>query len=160
MPSFDIVSEYDSHEALNAVDQANRELDTRFDFRGSNASFTLDVQTIMLESDNEFQLQQMLDIVNNKLTKRGIDIACLEIGDAELRGQRARQSLTLREGIDTLTAKKIVKMIKDKKMKVQAAIQGEKVRVTGKKRDDLQAVMAMLKEANLEIPLQFNNFRD
>ena len=160
MPSFDIVSEYDSHEASNAVDQANRELDTRFDFRGSNASFSLDVQTIMLESDNEFQLQQMLDIVNNKLTKRGIDIACLEIGDPEQRGHRARQSLTLREGIDQATAKKIVKMIKDKKMKVQAAIQGDKVRVTGKKRDDLQAVMSMLKEAKLDIPLQFNNFRD
>lgn len=160
MPSFDIVSEYDSHEASNAIDQANRELDTRFDFRGSNASFSLDVQTIMLESDNEFQLQQMLDIVNNKLTKRGIDIACLEIGDAEQRGHRARQSLTLREGIDQDTAKKIVKMIKDKKLKVQAAIQGDKVRVTGKKRDDLQAVMSMLKEAKLDIPLQFNNFRD
>ena len=160
MPSFDIVSEYDSHEASNAIDQANRELDTRFDFRGSNASFSLDVQTIMLESDNEFQLQQMLDIVNNKLTKRGIDIACLEIGDPEQRGHRARQSLTLREGIDQVTAKKIVKMIKDKKMKVQAAIQGDKVRVTGKKRDDLQAVMSMLKEAKLDIPLQFNNFRD
>lgn len=160
MPSFDIVSEYDSHEASNAVDQANRELDTRFDFRGSNASFTLDVQTIMLESDNEFQLQQMLDIVNNKLTKRGIDIACLEVGDPEQRGHRARQSLTLREGIDQATAKKIVKMIKDKKMKVQAAIQGDKVRVTGKKRDDLQDVMSMLKEAKLDIPLQFNNFRD
>lgn len=160
MPSFDIVSEYDSHEAANAIDQANRELDTRFDFRGSNASFSLDVQTIMLESDNEFQLQQMLDIVNNKLTKRGIDIACLEIGDPEQRGHRARQSLTLREGIDQATSKKIVKMIKDKKMKVQAAIQGDKVRVTGKKRDDLQAVMSMLKEAKLDIPLQFNNFRD
>ena len=160
MPSFDIVSEYDSHEASNAIDQANRELDTRFDFRGSNASFSMDVQTIMLESDNEFQLQQMLDIVNNKLTKRGIDIACLEIGDPEQRGHRARQSLTLREGIDQVTAKKIVKMIKDKKMKVQAAIQGDKVRVTGKKRDDLQAVMSMLKEAKLDIPLQFNNFRD
>ena len=160
MPSFDIVSEYDSHEASNAIDQANRELDTRFDFRGSNASFALDVQTIMLESDNEFQLQQMLDIVNNKLTKRGIDIACLEVGEPEQRGHRARQSLTLREGIDQATAKKIVKMIKDKKMKVQAAIQGDKVRVTGKKRDDLQAVMSMLKEAKLDIPLQFNNFRD
>ena len=160
MPSFDIVSEYDSHEASNAVDQANREIDTRFDFRGSNASFTLEKENILLESDNEFQLQQMLDILNNKLTKRGIDIACLEINDAELRGQRARQKVTLREGIDQTTAKKIVKMVKDKKMKVQAAIQGEKVRISGKKRDDLQAVMAMLKDENLDIPLQFNNFRD
>ncbi len=160
MPSFDIVSEYDSHEASNAVDQANREIDTRFDFRGSNASFTLENENILLESDNEFQLQQMLDILNNKLTKRGIDIACLEVNEAELRGQRARQNVTLREGIDQTTAKKIVKMVKDKKMKVQAAIQGEKVRISGKKRDDLQAVMAMLREENLDIPLQFNNFRD
>ena len=160
MPSFDIVSEYDSHEASNAVDQANREIDTRFDFRGSNASFTLEKENILLESDNEFQLQQMLDILNNKLTKRGIDIACLEVNEAELRGQRARQNVTLREGIDQTTAKKIVKMVKDKKMKVQAAIQGEKVRISGKKRDDLQAVMAMLKDENLDITLQFNNFRD
>jgi cyclic-di-GMP-binding protein len=160
MPSFDIVSEYDSHEASNAVDQANREIGTRFDFRGSNASFTLEKENILLESDNEFQLQQMLDILNNKLTKRGIDIACLEVNEAELRGQRARQNVTLREGIDQTSAKKIVKMVKDKKMKVQAAIQGEKVRISGKKRDDLQAVMAMLKDENLDIPLQFNNFRD
>jgi len=160
MPSFDVVSEYDSHEASNAVDQANREIDTRFDFRGSNASFTLENENILLESDNEFQLQQMLDILNNKLIKRGIDIACVDVGDPELRGQRARQNLTLKEGIDQLTAKKIVKMVKDKKMKVQSAIQGDKVRITGKKRDDLQAVMAMLKEEKLDVPLQFNNFRD
>ena len=114
----------------------------------------------MLEAENEFQLQQMVDILNNKLIKRGIDITCLEVNDAELRGQRARQSLVLREGIDQATAKTIVKMVKDRKMKVQAAIQGEKVRITGKKRDDLQAVMAMLKEENLDIPLQYNNFRD
>ena len=160
MPSFDVVSEYDSHEASNAVDQANREVDTRFDFRGSDASFTLENENINLEAENEFQLQQMVDILNNKLIKRGIDINCLEVNDPELRGQRARQSLVLREGIDQATAKKIVKMVKDRKMKVQAAIQGEKVRITGKKRDDLQAVMAMLKEENLDIPLQYNNFRD
>ena len=160
MPAFDIVSEYDSHEASNAVDQANREIDTRFDFRGSNATFSLDEQTILMESDNEFQLQQMLDILNNKLVKRGIDVACLDVGEAEQRGQRARQNITLKEGIDQLTAKKIVKIVKENKMKVQAAIQGEKVRITGKKRDDLQAVMAMLREEKLEVPLQFNNFRD
>ena len=160
MPSFDVVSEYDSHEASNAVDQANREIDTRFDFRGSNARFTLENENILLESDNEFQLQQMLDILNSKLIKRGIDIACVDAGEPELRGQRARQNLTLREGIDQMTAKKIVKMVKDKKMKVQSAIQGDKVRITGKKRDDLQAVMAMLKEEKLDVPLQFNNFRD
>jgi len=160
MPSFDIVSEYDSHEASNAVDQANREIDTRFDFRGSNATFTLDKENILLESDNEFQLQQMLDILHNKLVKRGIDITFLDTGEPEQRGKRARQNLTLKEGIDQLTSKKIVKMVKEKKMKVQAAIQGEKVRITGKKRDDLQSVMAMLKEEKLDIPLQFNNFRD
>ncbi len=114
----------------------------------------------VLRSDNDFQLQQMIDILNNKLVKRGIDIACLEIGEAELRGQRAKQSIILKEGIDQPTAKKIVKMVKDKKMKVQAAIQGEKVRITGKKRDDLQTVMAMLREEKLNVPLQFNNFRD
>jgi uncharacterized protein YajQ (UPF0234 family) len=160
MPSFDIVSEYDSHEASNAVDQANREIDTRFDFRGSNATFTLEKENILLESDNEFQLQQMLDILHNKLVKRGIDITFLDTGDPEQRGKRARQNLTLKEGIDQLTSKKIVKMVKEKKMKVQAAIQGEKVRITGKKRDDLQSVMAMLKEEKLDVPLQFNNFRD
>ena len=112
MPSFDIVSEYDSHEASNAVDQANREIDTRFDFRGSNATFTLEKENILLESDNEFQLQQMLDILNNKLVKRGIDIAFLDAGEPEQRGKRARQSLTLKEGIDQVTAKKIVKMVK------------------------------------------------
>jgi len=160
MPSFDIVSEYDSHEASNAVDQANREIDTRFDFRGSNATFTLDKENILLESDNEFQLQQMLDILHNKLVKRGIDITFLDTGEPEQRGKRARQNLTLKEGIDQLTSKKIVKMVKEKKMKVQAAIQGEKVRITGKKRDDLQSVMAMLKEEKLDVPLQYNNFRD
>jgi uncharacterized protein YajQ (UPF0234 family) len=160
MPSFDIVSEYDSHEASNAVDQANRELDTRFDFRGSNASFSLENENILMESDNDFQLQQMLDILHNKLTRRGIDIACLEVGEPEQRGQKTRQNLTLREGIDQPTAKKMVKMIKDSKIKVQASIQGEKVRVTGKKRDDLQAVMSMLKESGIDLPLQFNNFRD
>lgn len=160
MPSFDIVSEYDSHEASNAVDQANRELDTRFDFRGSNASFSLENENILMESDNDFQLQQMLDILHNKLTRRGIDIACLEAGEPEQRGQKTRQNLTLREGIDQPTAKKMVKMIKDSKIKVQASIQGEKVRVTGKKRDDLQAVMSMLKESDIDLPLQFNNFRD
>ena len=160
MPSFDIVSEYDSHEASNAVDQANREIDTRFDFRGSNAVVTLEKENILLESDNEFQLQQMLDILHNKLVKRGIDITFLDAGDPEQRGKRARQNLTLKEGIDQVTAKKIVKMVKDKKMKVQSAIQGEKVRITGKKRDDLQSVMAMLKEEKLDTPLQFNNFRD
>jgi len=160
MPSFDVVSEVDMHEAGNAIDQANREVGTRFDFRGSDARFTLDDDVIQLEAENEFQLQQMLDIMKNKLVRRGIDIACLDIAEPEVSGQRARQSVTLRQGIDQSLAKKIVRMIKDRKMKVQASVQGDKVRVTGKKRDDLQTVIAMLREAELDMPLQYINFRD
>ncbi|MGR9071594.1 MAG: YajQ family cyclic di-GMP-binding protein [Gammaproteobacteria bacterium] len=160
MPSFDIVSEFDMHEATNAVDQSNREVSTRFDFKGSGATFEQDEESITLSAGSEFQLQQMLDILQNKLTKRGVDITCMEIGDPETSGKTARQNVKLKQGLDTPLAKKIVKLIKDKKMKVQAAIQGEKVRVTGKKRDDLQQVIQMLKEENLEMPLQFNNFRD
>jgi uncharacterized protein YajQ (UPF0234 family) len=160
MPSFDVVSEVDMHEANNAVDQANREVGTRFDFRGSDASFKLADSIISLETESDFQLQQMLDILNNKLVKRGIDIACLDIGEPEITGQRAHQKVTLRQGIEQSLAKKIVKMVKEKKMKVQAAVQGEQVRITGKKRDDLQAVMAMLKDADLGLPLQYTNFRD
>ena len=160
MPSFDVVSEVDMHEANNAVDQANREVGTRFDFRGSDASFKLADSIISLETESDFQLQQMLDILNNKLVKRGIDIACLEIDEPEITGQRAHQKVTLRQGIEQSLAKKIVKMVKEKKMKVQAAVQGEQVRITGKKRDDLQAVIAMLKDADLGLPLQYTNFRD
>lgn len=160
MPSFDVVSEVDMHEANNAVDQANREVGTRFDFRGSNASFKLADSIILLETESDFQLQQMLDILNNKLVKRGIDIACLDIDEPEITGQRAHQKVTLRQGIEQSLAKKIVKMVKEKKMKVQAAVQGEQVRITGKKRDDLQAVIAMLKDADLGLPLQYTNFRD
>jgi uncharacterized protein YajQ (UPF0234 family) len=160
MPSFDIVSEVDMHEANNAVDQANREVGTRFDFRGSDASFKLADSIISLETESDFQLQQMLDILNNKLVKRGIDIACLDIDEPEISGQRAHQKVTLRQGIEQSLAKKIVKMVKEKKMKVQAAVQGEQVRITGKKRDDLQAVIAMLKDADLGLPLQYTNFRD
>ncbi len=160
MPSFDVVSEVDMHEANNAVDQANREVGTRFDFRGSDASFKLADSIISLETESDFQLQQMLDILNNKLVKRGIDIACLDIDEPEITGQRAHQKVTLRQGIEQSLAKKIVKMVKEKKMKVQAAVQGEQVRITGKKRDDLQAVIAMLKDADLGLPLQYTNFRD
>ena len=160
MPSFDIVSEFDSHEVSNAVDQANREVSTRFDFKGSDAKFELQDEQITLIAESTFQLQQMLPILYSKMTKRGIDIACLETGDARTSGKTAQQVLTLKQGLETPLAKKIVKMIKDKKLKVQAAIQGEKIRVTGKKRDDLQKVIQMLKEAELEQPLQFDNFRD
>ena len=159
MPSFDIVSEFERHEAGNAVDQANRELATRFDFRGSEASFKLNDDVITSTGDSEFQLGQMLDIVQTRLHKRGIDIACLEVGDPQPSGKTVVQLLTLRQGIDSDLARKLVKLIKEKKLKVQAAIQGDKVRVTGKKRDDLQRVIAMLREQELGMPLQFNNFR-
>ena len=160
MPSFDVVSEVEMHEVTNGVDQANREVSTRFDFKGTNASFELSDSVITMKADADFQLKQMLDILQTKLSRRGIDIACLEIGDIQQSGKEVRQEITVRQGLDSALCKKIVKLIKDKKLKVQAAIQGEKVRVTGKKRDDLQQVIAMLKEAKLDLPLQYNNFRD
>jgi len=160
MPSFDIVSEFDHHEANNAVDQANREVTTRFDFKGSGAKFEFNDNIIKSFAENDFQLQQMLDIVKMKLTKRGINTACLETAEAQITGKTAHQETTLKQGLDTTLARKIVKLIKNKKLKVQAAIQGEKVRVTGKKRDDLQQVIQLLKEEKLEMPLQFDNFRD
>jgi hypothetical protein len=160
MPSFDVVSDVDHHELTNAVDQMNREITNRFDFKGSNARVELKDQVMNLEADNEFQIKQMHDIIYKKLASRGIDTACLDQGKIEERGMRAYQTITVREGVDKELARKIVKMIKDKKMKVQAAIQGEQVRVTGKKRDDLQAVIEMLKGADIDLPLQFNNFRD
>ena len=160
MPSFDIVSEYDMHEAANAVDQANREVTTRFDFKGSGAQYDHKDEIITLRAEVEFQLQQMLDILQNKLTKRGIDITCMDIADPHTAGKTAQQIITLKQGLETDLARKIVKLIKEKKLKVQVAIQGEKVRVTGKKRDDLQEVIQMLKEQKLDMPLQFDNFRD
>lgn len=160
MPSFDVVSEVDMHEVTNAVDQASREVANRFDFKGTDSRFEQDEAVVTLFSESEFQLKQMLDILENKLTKRGVDIACLKIDDPQLAGKQARQTVTLRQGLDTPLAKQIVKLIKDSKLKVQSAIQGEKVRVTGKKKDDLQEVMALLRQAELELPLQFDNFRD
>jgi len=160
MPSFDVVSEVDHHELTNAVDQMNREITNRFDFKGSNARVELKGQVMNLEAENEFQIKQMHDIIYKKLASRGIDTACLEQGKIEERGMRAYQTITVREGVDKELAKMIVKMIKETKMKVQAAIQGEQVRVTGKKRDDLQSVIEMLKGADIDLPLQFNNFRD
>lgn len=160
MPSFDVVSEVNLHEVSNAVDQANREVDTRFDFKGSGARFEQTESTINLSAETEFQLQQMLDILHTKLAKRGVDIASIKTDPPQIAGKQARQTLTLIQGIDAALAKKIVKLIKDSKLKVQAAIQGEKVRVTGKKRDDLQAVIGLLRGAELEQPFQFENFRD
>lgn len=160
MPSFDVVSEVDHHELTNAVDQMNREISNRYDFKGSNAKVELKAPLLNIEAENEFQIKQMHDIIYKKLASRSIDTACLEQGKIEERGMRAYQTITVREGVDKDLARKIVKMIKDTKMKVQAAIQGEQVRVTGKKRDDLQSVIEMLKGSEIELPLQFTNFRD
>ena len=160
MPSFDIVSEVDSHELTNAVDQMNREVTTRFDFKGSDAKVTLKEFEMSFEASSAFQLKQMRDIMVNKLSKRSIDTRCLDRGKVEERGLRAYQSITVKQGLDKEDAKKVTKLIKEQKFKVQAAIQGEQVRVTGKKRDDLQEVMAFLKSSELDIPLQYNNFRD
>jgi len=160
MPSFDVVSEIDTHELTNAVDQAGREVDTRFDFKGTDSKFERAENEVILESGSEFQLQQMLDILEKKMVKRGIDIACLEVQAPETSGSRVKQRVIARQGIDKELARKLVKLIKEQKLKVQAAIQGEQVRVTGKKRDDLQHVMAVLREAKLGLPVQYVNFRD
>ncbi len=160
MPSFDIVSEIDGHEITNAIDQANKEVSTRFDFKGSNALFEQQEDSILMKAESTFQLQQMLPILFAKMGKRGIDISALESGKIQDTGKTAQQSIALKQGIGTEAAKKIVKLIKDKKMKVQAAINGDKVRVTGKKRDDLQEVIQMLRTEDVGQPLQFNNFRD
>jgi uncharacterized protein YajQ (UPF0234 family) len=160
MPSFDVVSEVDHHELTNAVDQMNREISNRYDFKGSDAKVELKAPLLNIEAENEFQIKQMHDIIYKKLASRGIDTACLDQGKIEERGMRAYQTITVREGVDKELAKKIVKMVKETKMKVQAAIQGEQVRVTGKKRDDLQSVIEMLKSAEIDLPLQFTNFRD
>lgn len=160
MPSFDVVSDFDAHEASNGVDQANREVSTRFDFKGSGSKYELDGQTISLTSQSDFQLQQMLDILRQKLAKRGIDIGCLDEQEPEFSGSEARQKVVLRKGIETELARKLVKQIKGSKIKVQTAIQGDKLRVSGKKRDDLQAVISLLKDADVDLPMQYENFRD
>jgi len=160
MPSFDVVSEVDKHELTNAVDQTNREVGNRFDFKGSDAKVEQEGDSLVLDADSEFQIKQMADILMQKMAKRGIDISSLDKQAIEQRGVRARQKILVQEGIDKELGKKIVKLIKDSKIKVQASIQGEQVRVTGKKRDDLQQVMSMLRGAELGQALQFNNFRD
>lgn len=160
MPSFDVVSDFDAHEAANAVDQANREVNTRFDFKGTGSKFELEGQAITLTSQSEFQLQQMMDILRQKLAKRGVDIGCLDEQQPEVTGSAARQTVILRRGIDTDLARKLVKIVKSSKIKVQAAIQGDKLRISGKKRDDLQATIRLLKETDVDLPLQYENFRD
>lgn len=160
MPSFDVVSEVDTHELSNAVDQASREIATRYDFKGVEASFKLKENVIELTAEGDFQLRQMLEILRLKMTKREIDISCLEMGSVVMQGKKALQAATVRQGIDTPLAKKMVKDVKESKLKVQGAIQGDKLRFTGKKRDDLQSVMTLLKSGDYGLPLQFNNFRD
>ena len=160
MPSFDVVSDFDAHEASNAVDQANREVNTRFDFKGTGSKFTLDGQVISLTTQTDFQLKQMLDILRQKLAKRSIDVACIKADEPEFSGSEARQKITLRKGIDTPLARDLVKKIKATKIKVQTAIQGDQLRVSGKKRDDLQSIISLLKDADVDLPLQYENFRD
>lgn len=160
MPSFHVVSEVDMHEVSNAVDQANREVATRFDFKGTDSKFEREGCVITLDSQSDFQLAQMLDILRTKLNRRGIDLACMKAEEPETSGGRAKQVVTLRRGIEPDLARKLVRLVKDSKLKVQAQIQGEKIRVSGKKRDDLQRIIASLKAAQVDMPLQFENFRD
>jgi uncharacterized protein YajQ (UPF0234 family) len=160
MPTFDIVSEVDHHELTNALDQASREIGTRFDFKGVPASFELKDNVITMTAEVEFQLDQMMEILKGKMIKRQIELSSLKPGDVELVGKKAIQKVTVQQGIEPEIARKIVKHVKDLKLKVQIAIQGEKLRVTGKKRDDLQEVMAVLRQGEFGLPLQYDNFRD
>lgn len=160
MPSFDVVSDFDAHEARNGVDQANREVTTRFDFKGTGSKFELDDEIISLTTQSDFQLKQMMDILHLKLSKRGIDIACLDEQEAEISSSEARQKVVVRQGIDAALARKITRLVKDSKIKVQCAVQGDQLRITGKKRDDLQSVIALLKASDIDLPLQYTNFRD
>jgi len=160
VPSFDIVSQVDKHELANAMDQALREISTRFDFKGTKANIEYTDTLITLIADNDFQIQQVRDIAYNKMAKRQIDIGSFEEGKIEPSGMTAQQKLAVRQGIDKNTAKKIIKLTKESKLKIQAAIQDEQIRITGKKRDDLQKIMATLKNQDLGLPLQYKNFRD
>ena len=160
MPSFDVVSELNTHELSNALDQANRELAQRFDFKDTGALFELKDFTVTLRAQVDFQLKQMLEILKLRLTKRGIDLACLEVKEPQTTLASAQQEVVLKHGIDQETGKKIMRRMKDSKLKVQAALQADKVRVTGKQRDELQQAIQLLRAEKLGVPLQFNNFRD
>ncbi len=160
MPSFDVVSEVDNHELTNAVDQANRELTNRFDFKNVEAKFELTESVIALSAPSDFQVQQMFDILKGRLIARGIDVRALDKGDIETNISQARQKITVQQGIEQKIAKKIVAKLKEAKLKVEAQINGDKLRITGKKRDDLQDAIALLKKSDFELPLQFDNFRD
>jgi hypothetical protein len=160
VPSFDVVSELSTHEVANGVDQANRELAQRFDFKDTGARFELEEFTVTLHAEVDFQLKQMLEILKLRLGKRGVDLACLDVKEPESNLAAARQQVLLKQGIDAESGRKISRLVKNSKLKVQVSIQGEKVRVTGKQRDDLQAAMQLLRGSKLDVPLQFNNFRD
>ena len=160
MPALDVVSELNTHEVANAVDQANRELAQRFDFKDTGARFELQEFTVTQHAQVDFQLKQMLEVLKLRLSKRGIDLACLAVKEPQTTLSTAHQEVVLRHGIDQETGKKITRLLKDSKLKVQASLQGDKVRVSGKQRDDLQAAIALLRGAKLDVPLQFNNFRD
>ena len=160
MASFDIKSELDQHEITNAVDQANRVLQNRFDFKGTGAEFTISDKKIILKAKEEFQINQMIPILNESLAKRGIDLKALKAEDIEISGGSAQQVMNLQEGIDKELAKKITNLVKQSKSKTQASIQGDSVRINGKKRDELQAIIQLVKDQNFDIPLQFINFRD
>jgi uncharacterized protein YajQ (UPF0234 family) len=162
MPSFDTVSEVSKHEVQNAVDQANKELSSRFDFKGVETTLNYDAgkNEINIAAPSDFQLQQLRDIVEAKLIKRGVDVQSLEIGDPDTNVQTCRQTIKLKQGIESSVAKKITQLIKDEKFKAQASIQGDKVRVTAKDRDVLQDIMAFLRKQDVGLPLQFDNFRD
>jgi len=160
MPSFDVVSEVDKHALTNAVDQASKVITSRFDFKGVDAKFDRKEYEITITADTEYQLDAMLDALRTSLPKNGIGVSCLDIKKIQTAGKQVKRDITVRTGVETELAKKIVKMTKDQKLKVQASIQGDQVRITGKKRDDLQECIAMLRSAELEMPLQYINFRD
>ncbi len=160
MPSFDIVSKVDKHELTNAVDQASRDLGNRYDLRGTNSRFELEESVVTQFAPSEYQLEQLLDMLKPRLAGRGIDLRCLELGEVESNLAEARRKITIKQGIEQVEAKKIIARIKEAKIKVDTSINGDKLRVSGKKRDDLQAAIALLRKAELELPLQFENFRD
>ena len=160
MPSFDVVSEVDKHELTNAIDQANRELASRFDFKGTDAKFELEGYVVTQVAPSEFQLNQMQDILRGRLSARGIDPRSMDVADALTNVAGARQKITIKQGIEQAEAKKLIAAIKMAKLKVESQINGDKLRITGKKRDDLQAAMALLRKTEVDVPLQFNNFRD
>jgi len=161
MPSFDIVSEVNQVEVRNAVDQANKEISTRFDFKGSDARVEYDGKAMTFFADDDFKLKQVTDVVVAKLTKRQVDVRALKYGDAEkISGNKVKQAVTVRTGVEQELAKKIVKTLKESKLKVQASIQGDAVRVSGAKKDDLQEAIALAKKSVTDFPLQYQNFRD